>query len=62
MAETTNPLSEEQITNLRNALTQADNTLLEIARAKRAGLDVQVHEDEVKAQKEQIKKILSVYG
>lgn len=57
-----NPLTPQQIDDLRKALTQVKELIDDIAKAERAGLDVVEQKANALSQKKQIEQLLAVYG
>lgn len=60
--ETINPLSKEQIQNLRDSLDKVNQSLYDCDRAERAGLDVTDLKAKLNEQKVKISKLLNEYG
>lgn len=57
-----NPLTQQQIDELKQAKSDAEQGLAQTALAKKAGIDVSAQEEELTSQLNQIKGLLDVYG
>ena len=55
-------LSEDELNTLRQSKALANQTLSDLDKAERAGIDVKIQRDTVTKQLEQIEKLLTVYG
>jgi len=60
------PLSKEQLTGVQSGIKKADDAIkiarIDIATAKRAGIDVTDQEARLKEMSDQIRKMRAVYG
>lgn len=57
-----NPLTPEQIQELKDLQKQIPNVRKQIADAKRAGINVTTAEEELNRSEERVKALLLVYG